>query len=645
EGTEDMRRLATRAELSEEAWDLVQQLADARLVVTDRDPFGQETVEIVHGALIQGWGRLRAWIDADRAFHIWRGQLRAALRQWDASGRDEGALLRGALLTEAEGWAAARTADLSPQAQEFIEAGATMRGQRLATAEDQRQRELDQAQALLQAEQRGAEAEDRASRRLRWLAAGLSLVLLLAIAAAVLAIGQGREARRQASLAVAAQATAQAERTRAEAQVRLALSRQLAAQSVALQDEQLDLALLLNLQAHRLAGPGTDTATYLTSLTLSPYLARFLHGHTDPVHYIAVGPATSESTGGQTLTAVSANGTTIRWDMASGRLISQPIPDQGTEVLAGLSADGQLLAIGQGSSIALWDLTTGQSLGPPLSGHRADVRNLSLNAEGSILVSGSADGTILVWDVAADGARLRAPDQPLTYEGSAVWALSPDGQVLAIAQEEAMTLWNVQTGRPLGPPVTSHPGFGAHSLNFSPDGKTLASCSFDKTVILWDVTKGEALHPPLAGHDGEVLVSAFNPDGLILATGSTDNTIAFWDVATGQPLGPPLTGHSDWVRALAFSADGKTLASGSAAGKVILWDVGQRHRLIGRSAQVSGEVATATFDTSGTVNLWQLNRELWPVRACAIANRNLTPAEWWQYLGDEPYQRTCPDLP
>jgi WD40 repeat protein len=64
---------------------------------------------------------------------------------------------------------------------------------------------------------------------------------------------------------------------------------------------------------------------------------------------------------------------------------------------------------------------------------------------------------------------------------------------------------------------------------------------------------------------------------------------------------------------VAFSPDGKTLASGSGDKSIILWDV---------------------------------SLESWQARACRIANRNLTRAEWKQYIGDiEPYRATCPGLP
>ncbi len=93
EGTEDTRRMATRAEVGEGNWDLVKHLADKRLVVTGRDAEGRETVEVVHEALIQKWGRFREWMNADRAFRAWQERLRGNLRGWQESGQDDGALL------------------------------------------------------------------------------------------------------------------------------------------------------------------------------------------------------------------------------------------------------------------------------------------------------------------------------------------------------------------------------------------------------------------------------------------------------------------------------------------------------------------------------------------------------------------------
>ena len=127
-GTEDTRRLATRAELTGN-WSLVQHLADRRLVVTNQIEYEQEaveTAEVVHEALIRGWEKLGTWMDQDRTFRTWQDRLRAALVQWEV-GQDEWALLRDVPLAEAEEWLAERPADLSEAEKTFIQTSIALR--------------------------------------------------------------------------------------------------------------------------------------------------------------------------------------------------------------------------------------------------------------------------------------------------------------------------------------------------------------------------------------------------------------------------------------------------------------------------------------------------------------------------------------
>jgi hypothetical protein len=121
EGAEDTRRVATRAEVGEENWDLVTRLANARLVVTGRDEkTGLDTVEVVHEALIRNWGQLHQWMQQDRDFRHWQESLRVAMRTWESSGNDEGALLRGKSLVDAEYWERQRFLELSTVERSFI---------------------------------------------------------------------------------------------------------------------------------------------------------------------------------------------------------------------------------------------------------------------------------------------------------------------------------------------------------------------------------------------------------------------------------------------------------------------------------------------------------------------------------------------
>ena len=109
-------------------------------------------------------------------------------------------------------------------------------------------------------------------------------------------------------------------------------------------------------------------------------------------------------------------------------------------------------------------------------------------------------------------------------------------------------------------------------------------------------------------------------DGLTLVSGSDDNTVRLWDVITRQPLGSPLIGHGDAILSVALSADGKILVSGGDDNTVRIWNMTFR------------PLIRSHFDS-------------WKERACRIANRNLTRAEWQQFMAGEPYRATCPDLP
>ncbi|MBC7334655.1 MAG: hypothetical protein H5U01_00055 [Clostridia bacterium] len=128
----DSRRRQTLDELCrheeerEAVHQIVRILADARLLVTGRDlATGQETVELIHDALLRKWGQLHGWLQEDRTFRRWQDRIRDRVKEWQDKGRDKGLLLSGAALAEAQDWLAQRPADIEDKVREFIRLSTT----------------------------------------------------------------------------------------------------------------------------------------------------------------------------------------------------------------------------------------------------------------------------------------------------------------------------------------------------------------------------------------------------------------------------------------------------------------------------------------------------------------------------------------
>jgi hypothetical protein len=103
-GVPDTRQIAYRGEFSTDEWRLVQHLASERLLVTDRDRTGEQTVQLIHETLIRNWDRLGEWVNQGREFLAWRERTAYAARLWEAEDYDTDLLLRGRPVEQAIVW-------------------------------------------------------------------------------------------------------------------------------------------------------------------------------------------------------------------------------------------------------------------------------------------------------------------------------------------------------------------------------------------------------------------------------------------------------------------------------------------------------------------------------------------------------------
>ena len=184
-----------------------------------------------------------------------------------------------------------------------------------------------------------------------------------------------------------------------------------------------------------------------------------------------------------------------------------------------------------------------------LEGHTDRVSSVSFSPDGTTLVSGSDDGRIKLWDVAA-GQGIAT----LSGHRSSVSSVSfsPDGTTLASgAGDRTVKLWNVAAREHI---ATLWHRDGVHSVSFSPDGTMLASGAGDSTVRLWEVATGENIATLM--HPYSVFSVAFSPDGTMLASGSSYSTVKLWEVATGEHIAT-LEGHTDWVQSYRFPPMGR----------------------------------------------------------------------------------------
>ena len=583
QGTEDTRRLGNKSEFGEKRWKLIQHLADKRLVVTGRDGEGREAVEIIHEALIREWDRLRDWVDADRAFRVWQEQIRVVIHQWEDSGRDKAALLRGVSLSKAENWLIERSKDLSVVEREFIQASLHA------------QRERQEAETIRLERERSLERRSRNFLRI------LVIVLLLAtsvsIGFALVARNQARQATEAASLSLAANA------------------RQV------LNDKDVTSALVLALAANRIEDPPRESQRILLEAAFSPGPRKlfdttemFENVEGPPLSVVIIpdnlsGTGVLARTGGTTALTGFFDGNIILWDIETGAEIRRfsghapgtydpmrVVTHSGVNDIA-LSPSGQVAVSGGDDGVVIvWDINTGEEI-RRFEGHSGPVQSVAISPDtlagtgtltgtgGLTVISGGLSGTsmmepgeLILWDLRTgqeirrfEGQTAAIVDIAISPDGSKVVASSGEVDYVSGASSQAysLILWEVETGEIIH--RFEDIGRDAPGLTISPNGDFALAASTDHNLYLWDMETGEQLQT-FEGHADLVRAVAFSPGGRRAISGGGDGEMVLWNLEKGE-VSARFDAHTAGVNDIAFNPDGRTALSVGTDGTIILWDL------------------------------------------------------------------------
>ncbi|MEU9305456.1 WD40 repeat domain-containing protein [Streptomyces sp. NPDC048269] len=417
-----------------------------------------------------------------------------------------------------------------------------------------------------------------------------------------------------------------------------------------------------------IAGGSADNTVHRWNVALPqrPYsLGLPLAGPSNSVMSVAFSPD------GRRLAAGNADGAVDLWSLPATVLIGAG----GNVTSVAFAADGRTLAAGnQNGTVSMWNTTDRNRptpLGPPITGPGGPVLSVRFGPDGHTLAVGGRDGTVSLWNT-ADPGHPASLGQPLTGPRGPVHAMafSPDGRTLAAAGDDpsgTIQLWDVT--KPSAPqPMASGVGDGTRSvwsLAFAADGRTVAvggDVSNGK-VGVWRMSDSRLvrLGQPLGQPDGTSASLEFSPDGHTLAVGNSAGTVNLWNMTDPHhpaSRGKPLAVAAGPITSVAFSPDGRTLAVGglSSNGTVSRWDMTDPDRPspLGQPLPLTtGPVHAVTFapdghtlavtSDDGVVGVWSLTVDEAIRRICAGSTGALGPHQWSRFIPQLPYAPPCPD--
>lgn len=326
-------------------------------------------------------------------------------------------------------------------------------------------------------------------------------------------------------------------------------------------------------------------------------------GHSDMIHTIVV------SRNDRMILTGSEDETARLWDVSSGQMIRSFVgfAIHGPHLLA-FGETGQVV-IGDQQTVRVYDAATGREV---RSVPVRESERMAVSPDARVLASagGTVATTIQLWDLTTGREITQDPAGALAIP----LAFSSDGSRLVTQRRVAgvygsVTVWETASGKKVK--TVDHSG-EVRAAALSPDGRTLALQSADRTIVVKDVETGRVLQQlPIAvsAQTGRTTGFQFSRDSRLLATADSENLVRLWDLHTGQAA------KTFRGTAVDFGGDGKTLVVGAMEGMPLLRNLENGTETKFSSGGTTGIVDVAvTTDgkkvvvamEDGTVKLWDL---------------------------------------